>query len=99
MRSIGDELCGFALLVAQNFEARQNLLAWLDGVFVRLQHRGKGIGSALVKRIEDEAKAQAIETIYLYTAHSESLYPRLGWLVIERRNHNNRNYAVMAKAL
>jgi hypothetical protein len=36
------------------------------------------------------------ETLYLYTAHSETLYGRFGWKVLERCFHNNRNYAVMS---
>jgi N-acetylglutamate synthase-like GNAT family acetyltransferase len=55
------------------------------------------VGFALVARIENEAKALAVKTIYLYTAHSESLYSRLGWVVTERCVHNARSYAVMAK--
>lgn len=94
-----EELCGFALLVEADFELRPNLSPWLAGVFVRPQHRKSGVGSALVTRIENEAKALAVNTMYLYTAHSESLYSRLGWLVTERCDHKGRNYAVMAKKL
>ena len=83
----------------EDFELRPNLSPWLAGVFVRPQHRKKGVGTALVSRIECEAKALGFETLYLYTAHSESLYERLGWKVVERCLHNNREYAVMAKAL
>ena len=94
-----DGLCGFALLVRQDFKLRLNLSPWLAGVFVRPPHRMRGVGSALVTRIEREATALGIKTIYLYTARSESLYSRLGWVVTERCAHNRRNYAVMAKAL
>jgi predicted N-acetyltransferase YhbS len=94
-----DELCGFALLVPEDFEMRPNLSPWLAGVFVRPRHRRKGVGAALVTRIESEAKALNVEMIYLYTAHSEALYARLGWIVIERCAHEGRTYAVMAKRL
>ena len=94
-----DILYGFALLVLQDFEIRPNLSPWLAGVFVRPQHRMRGVGSGLVVRIEHEARALGFESLYLYTAHSESLYKRLGWKVVERCLHNNREYAVMAKAL
>jgi|HubBroStandDraft_2_1064218.scaffolds.fasta_scaffold180632_1 hypothetical protein len=33
-----DILCGFALLVTEDFELRPNLSRWLAGVFVRPQH-------------------------------------------------------------
>jgi len=80
----GQELCGFALLIAQDFERRPNLSPWLAGVFVRPHYRKRGVGSALVTRIESEAKALGFETLYLYTGQSESLYRRLGWKVAER---------------
>jgi GNAT superfamily N-acetyltransferase len=97
--ALDHDLCGFALLVEADFELRPNLSPWLAGVFVRPQHRKRGVGSALVTRIENEAKALAVNTIYFYTAHSESLYSRLGWVVTERCAHKSRNYAVMAKKL
>ena len=43
-----EDLCGFALLVPQDFELRPNLSPWLAGVFVRPQHRLRGVGSAFV---------------------------------------------------
>jgi GNAT superfamily N-acetyltransferase len=92
-------LCGFALLIKQDFDPRPDLTPWLAGVFVRTQYRNRGVASALVTRIESEAKLLAMPTIYLYTAHSELLYARLGWLVVERRMHNNRHYVVMSKSL
>jgi GNAT superfamily N-acetyltransferase len=94
-----DNLCGFALLVEEDFELRPNLSPWLAGVFVRPQHRMQGLGSALVTRIEQEAKALGFETLYLYTAQAQALYAQLGWHLVERCFHNNRDYAVMTKAL
>jgi GNAT superfamily N-acetyltransferase len=94
-----DDLCGFALLVPQDFELRPNLSPWLAGVFVRPGHRKRGVGSALVERIQYEATALGLKTLYLYTAHSETLYARLGWKVIERCPHRSRDYAVMEREL
>jgi len=93
------DLCGFALLVKDDFELRPNLTPWLAGVFVKPQHRKRGVASALVTRIEQEAATLGIKSLYLYTAHAESLYGRLGWAVTERCAHNNGHYAVMAKEL
>jgi predicted N-acetyltransferase YhbS len=95
----GHDLCGFALLIRQDLERRMDLSPWLAGVLVRPKYRRKGIGSALVTRIEAEAAALSVETLYLYTSHSELLYRRLGWHVIERYENNSRNYAIMSKAL
>jgi GNAT superfamily N-acetyltransferase len=95
----GEELCGFALLVPQDFELRPNLSPWLAGVFVCPQHRMRGIGSALVTRIELEAKALGFETLYLYTG-AVRIVIRAAWLEGSRTLfHNNCDIAVMAKKL
>jgi GNAT superfamily N-acetyltransferase len=94
-----NQLCGFALLVLQDFELRPDLSPWLAGVFVRPQHRQRGIGSALVTRIEYEAQTLGVNTVYLYTAQSRTLYARLGRQAIEQCLHNDRHFTVMAKAL
>ncbi|MGC1323725.1 MAG: GNAT family N-acetyltransferase, partial [Candidatus Udaeobacter sp.] len=61
--------------------------------------RGRGMGSALVRRIEAEARSLGVSTLYLYTPHTESLYERLGWSVTERCEYRNTNVVVMSKEL
>ena len=98
--ALGDaELLGSAMLVADDMDSRPHLTPWLAGVFVKPQCRGKGIGSALVRRIESEARSLGVSTLYLYTPHTESLYERLGWSVAERCEYRNTNVVVMSKEL
>jgi predicted N-acetyltransferase YhbS len=52
-----EELLGSAMLVAHDMDSRPQLTPWLAGVFVKPHCRGKGIGSALVRRIEAEARS------------------------------------------
>jgi GNAT superfamily N-acetyltransferase len=94
-----DILCGSALLVEQDFDLRPDLSPWLAGVFVPPRYRKNGVASALVTRIETEAALLAVKNLYLYTAHAETLYARLGWQVLEHSVHRHRNYVVMTKAL
>jgi len=93
------ELLGSAMLVAHDMDSRPQLTPWLAGVFVKPQCRGKGTGSALVRRIEAEAHSLGVSTLYLYTPHTESLYERLGWSVTERCEYRNTNVVVMSKEL
>ena len=93
------ELLGSAMLVAHDMDSRPQLTPWLAGVFVKPQCRGKGIGSALVRRIESEVRSLGVSTLYLYTPHTESLYERLGWSVTERCEYRNTNVVVMSKEL
>ena len=50
---------------------------------MKAEHRGRGVASALVTRIVEEAAALGIPELYLYTDTSQSLYARLGWDVVE----------------
>ena len=93
------ELLGSAMLLAHDMDSHPQLTPWLAGVFVKPQYRGNGIGSALVKRIEAEAHSLRVSTLYLYTPHSESLYERLGWSVMERCEYRKTNVVVMLKEL
>jgi GNAT superfamily N-acetyltransferase len=96
---LGSELCGSAMLVAQDMESRPNLGPWLAGVYVKPQYRRRGFASALVARIVENAQALSIPRLYLYTDDSESLYASLGWSVLERCPYKGLNVVVMAREL
>jgi GNAT superfamily N-acetyltransferase len=85
------ELLRSAMLLAHDMDSRPQLTPWLAGVFVKPQCRRKGTGSALVKRIEAEARSLGVSTLYLYTPQTESLYERLGWSVKERCEYRDTN--------
>ncbi len=93
-----DTLLGSASLVRQTI-THQHLSPWLSSVYVDPQHRGRGIASALVGRVEQAAAAMGSERIYLFTPSSEQLYAILGWQLIEYAKHNDLNIAIMSKAL
>jgi GNAT superfamily N-acetyltransferase len=95
----GEELLGSAMLVASDMQTRPELTPWLAGVFVRPGHRGKGIGTRLVERIEEEARALNTAILYLYTESAESLYERLGWRLMERCTYQGVQVVVMSKQL
>lgn len=95
----GATLCGSAMLVSHELEDRPDLKPWLDGVYVVPAHRGRGLGSALVECIVAEARSMRIPALYLYTPDAESLYSRLGWAVIERRQHRGASVTVMSKQI
>jgi predicted N-acetyltransferase YhbS len=93
-----DTLLGSASLVRQTI-THQHLSPWLSSVYVDPQHRGRGIASALVGRVEQAAATMGFEKIYLFTPSSEKLYASLGWQLIEYAKHNELKLAIMSKAL
>jgi len=77
---------------------RKDLSPWLASVFVPPEHRGKGIGTALTRRIMDEAKALDVGTLYLFTPDRETFYSRLGWTVLERPEYRREQIVIMKLA-
>lgn len=89
------ELLGGALLIDSDLDARPELTPWLAGVYVKAEHRGKGVASQLVNRVVEEAAALGVPELYLYTDTSQSLYARLGWQVVEELVYEELPVVVM----
>src|SRR5260370_1884536 len=80
------ELCGSATLAAYDMDTRRDLTPWLADVFVSPDFRRRGIASALVRRVVDEARTLDVSELYLFTTGPwrDRLYDGLGWSVIDR---------------
>lgn len=92
----GETLLGSASLVVDDLETRPELTPWLASVFVAPEHRGRGVASALVKRVVEEAKTSGVDRLYLWTTDQERLYARLGWNPVERTRFQGEDVVVMA---
>jgi GNAT superfamily N-acetyltransferase len=95
-----DVLMGSACILAQDMhDGRTDLTPWLASVYVSPEFRERGAGSALVTRVEQEARDIGVATLYLYTPDRESLYARLGWTVLERREYMGDPVVIMEKGM
>jgi GNAT superfamily N-acetyltransferase len=90
---------GSASLVDYDMEDREDLTPWLASVYVVPEYRRRGIASALVGRVEEEARALGVETLYLFTWDQERLYARLGWSVLERTVYKGEKIVIMSKKI
>lgn len=90
-------LCGSAMLIANDMGTRPELTPWLAGVYVVETCRGRGIGSALVNRVQSEASALGVRRLYLYTPDAADFYEGMGWTVLERCEYLGNEVAVMSK--
>ena len=96
----GDTLTGSACILEQDMPregGRHDLTPWLASVYVSPEFRNRGVGSALVTRVEQEARDLGVVTLYLYTPDRESLYARLGWVTIDRPEYMGEPVVVMEK--
>lgn len=89
------EVLGSASLIEHDMDTRLELCPWLASVFVGPEHRRRGIGAQLVRRIMAEAAALRVATLYLYTVHSENFYANLGWSLQEHTAYREQNVAIM----
>ena len=92
---VDGEPVGVARFVEYDMDIRRDLSPWLSSVFVPSEHRRKGIGTALTRRIMDESKALGVVTFYLFTPDRETFYSRLGWTVLERTEYRGEQIVIM----
>ena len=86
---------GSASLVWHDMPERQDLSPWLAGVYVHAEFRNQGIGSTLVNRVVEKAKALNFPILYLFTFDKMNLYAHLGWKVIEQLNYLGHEITIM----
>jgi GNAT superfamily N-acetyltransferase len=68
-------------------------------VYVKAEARGRGVGTALVRRVMTEAEALGVPRLYLFTKDARGLYEKLGWHVIASRHSGEYEIAIMAADL
>lgn len=76
---------------------RPDLSPWLGSVYVDTLSRGKGIGSRLVREIQNIARQIGYERVYLLT-YEDTLpvwYTRLGWKEIDKDTCQGNQVTVM----
>jgi len=74
-----DDIIGTAALKAESVGSELGVGPWLAAVLVGKPHRGKGVGTALIKAIEETAARLGFQAIYTSTDAAESIVERLGW--------------------
>ncbi len=89
------EPVGCASLVQHDLPDRLDLAPWLASVYVVPERRHQGIGRALVRRVQEEARLLGEERLYLYTMDRQRFYAHLGWTVVEERVYRGVGITLM----
>jgi ribosomal protein S18 acetylase RimI-like enzyme len=75
----------------------------VDNVAVDPAHQGRGIGRALLKHAEAEARRAGFDSIYLYThelmTENLAFYARNGYVEYDRRRHGDACLVYLRKEL
>ena len=74
---------GTAALKKESVGSELGLGPWLAAFLVPIEHRKRGIGSALVEAIENRARNFGFESIFVSTDVAENIIRRRGWTVLE----------------
>ena len=96
---VGEAIAGTVSLVAHDMDTRPDLGPWLASLYVPAAFRRQGIGSALVRALEDEAARLKLPTLYLYTDTAARLYAGLGWDAVATVAYQGRDVVIMRRAL
>jgi predicted N-acetyltransferase YhbS len=97
--TVDGEVAGMACLIECDLESHAHLSPWLASVLVAPNHRGRGIGSALCRRVNEEARLIGFVRVYLFTLDKQELYRRLGWWIVEQANWRGHRVTIMANDL
>jgi len=83
------EQCAFARVVTDGAT-----FAWICDVYVDAAHRGRGLGTWMVRRIVEDLAGQGVQRVVLATMDAQEVYRRCGfgpmegvhrWMEIDRR--------------
>ena len=72
---------------------------WLAAVLVVDSYRHQGIGSELVRAVEERAAQQGITKIFLYTEHGTAWYQSKGWQYVRTTPLSDHDVTVMSRSL
>lgn len=90
---------GTASLKKFDMDTRMQYSPWLASVYVSEKWRGKGIGTSLVRVIEDKAKEIGVKILYLYTPDAQNFYAKLDWRELESTEYRGQDVTIMIKNL
>ena len=92
-------VCGVAALKAQSIASHAHLCPWAAAGLVDPGMRGRGIGAALLRAVEEQARELGFERIHCATSTAHGLLRRQGWMPLEVVVHDGERVAVYVKAL
>lgn len=92
----GDTPLGSASFTSDDMPTHPELTPWLASVYVAPEARGRGVASALVRRVVQHAASLGVGRLYLFTEGARGLYAKLGWHEIGAEHFEGTPVTIMA---
>ena len=86
----GDEAIGAVALAGESMSRRAEFGAWLVGLWVAPEHRGRGVGLDLIRAAVRQASALGIAELRAGTVDAAGLFERAGWSRLDPILHKGR---------
>lgn len=93
----GAEPVGTLSIIDDDLPTHPEWKPWLADLVVAPAHRGRGLGTALFKRAEEEFRRLGAGTGYLFTWDHEAMYTRLGWQTFLTEPYREDLVAIMKR--
>jgi GNAT superfamily N-acetyltransferase len=90
----GGELAGTIILRERAMATLPGYRPGLGGLLVEARHRGRGIGTELVRAGMDVAWEQGYERVYATTVTAGGILERLGWRLVRPISHGKEETAL-----
>ena len=94
-----NELCGVAALRAESIATHAHLSPWAAAGLVRPCLRRRGIGTELIRALEETARSLGYSHIYCATSTAHHILKRRGWQFREQVTYNGEDVCIYQKAL
>lgn len=94
-----DELCGVAALKAESITTHSHLSPWAAAGLVSPVYRRRGIGTELVRALEQVARKLGYDRIYCGTSTANRFLERRGWQIMEQIRYDGEDVSIYQKAL
>lgn len=95
----GNELRGITVLKAASIVTHSHLSPWVAAGLVKLSCRRQGIGTKMLRAIEEVARHLGFARIYCGTSKTTHLLNNCGWQFIEQTTHNGKSLSILQKVL
>jgi GNAT superfamily N-acetyltransferase len=96
---VDDAVVGAGALKSDDLPLRPELTPWLASIFVAPEFRGRGVATAIVQRLGEEARRLQYRQLYLWTNSAAPLYAKLGWSELQSCDYCGERITIMVRQL